>query len=118
MADVDRADDMDDDGDDLGENSDLGEDGDGDNAKADDWQKKEFIARPYDAPETEKKVRELTFANTRPLIKWRVTKPRKEFCLEFQTVEKDAADSTIDLKPHSKTQQGPNKYRKVLEMGL
>jgi len=63
-------------------------------------------------------VKGLTFANSRPLIKMRVTKPRKEFCLEFQTVEKDAADSTIDLKPAHKTQQGPNKYRKVLEMGL
>ena len=49
------------DGEDLGEGSDLGEDGDGDNAKADDWQKKEFVARPYEAPETEAAVRGLTF---------------------------------------------------------
>ena len=35
----------------------------------------------------------------RPVIKMRVTKPRKEFGLEnYQMIEKDALDLTVDLK--------------------
>ena len=48
----------------------------------------------------------------------RVTKPRREFAQDFQTVPKDAQDSTFDLKPNNKQNQGPNKTRKVLEIGL
>lgn len=40
--------------------------------------------------------------NSRSLYRMRVTKPRKEFALDFQTVPKDAPDSTLELKPTNK----------------
>jgi len=78
--------------------------GDGDNYEDDvekkEYVKKEYFAKPYHADGvTEAAVNKLIIKNTRPTIQMRMTKTRKEFALEnYQMIEKDAADITIDLK--------------------
>lgn len=49
----------------------------------------------------------------------RMVKPRKEFAsLDFQMIEKDAAENTIDLKHQGKVSTVPKVKKSVLQMGL
>jgi dynein intermediate chain 3, axonemal len=101
------------------EGSDFEENQDDDDKK--EYVKKEYYARPYESDGiTEAAVNALIIKNTRPVIKMRVSKMRKEFGLDnFQMIEKDAADLTIDLKFHSKPGNIQHiMKKKVLSMGL
>lgn len=65
-----------------------------------EYVRKEFFARPYEGDGvTEEAVNQLIVQPGRPLMKIRVSKARREFGLEnFQLIDKEAAETTTDLK--------------------
>lgn len=77
----------------MAEGSEFAE-GDEDDGEKKEYVKKDFVARPYISDGvTEENVNSLIVKNTRPLVKMRVSKLRREFGLEnYQMIEKDAAD--------------------------
>lgn len=83
----------------VAEGSEFGEDAEDDGEKK-EYVKKDFVAKPYSSDGiTETEVNNLIVKNSRPLIKMRVSKLRREFGLEnYQMIEKDAPDQTVDLK--------------------
>lgn len=102
------------------EGSEIGNDAE-DEAEKKEYVKKEYYARDYVSDGvTEEQVNQLIIKSSRPLITMRMSKPRKEFSLEnFQMIEKDAADQTIDLKFQGKAGNITHTIkRKVLQMGL
>jgi hypothetical protein len=103
------------------EGSDMGADQEDEGEKK-EYVKKEYFAQPYNSDGvSEAQVNSLIIQNNRPLMTMRMTKPRKEFSgVDFQMIEKDAADLTTDLKHHGKSGSNLPTFirKKVLQMGL
>jgi hypothetical protein len=64
-----------------------------------------FVARPYQSEfvaATEKEVNEMIVGNSRPLMKMRFSKPRKEFSGEARNlIDREGGESYVDIKPRN-----------------
>ena len=81
---------------------------------------KEFVARKWESETMEAstaEVEEMSVRSSRPLIKMRLTKKRREFNNENRNLmDKDGGDSIVEIKP--KSSKMPKKTTRVLELGL
>ena len=99
-----------------------GSQGDGGDEEGDkgEFQPTVFVAKPYHSEfveETEKEVKELITQNTRPLMKIRLSKKRREFNNDQRTLnDKEGGECSTDVKPRN--MKILTKDRRVLDMGL
>lgn len=92
-----------------------GEDGDGQGKQ--EYVKKEFVARPYVSPyQTDSEVKGLIVKNSRPLMRIRISRPRRDFGHEgYSYIDREAGESNMEIKV---TKTGYFTRKKVLEIGL
>jgi len=100
-----------------------GSEGEGDGADEDGGQpkqeyvKKEFVARPYSSQfGTDVEVKAIIVKNTRPLMRIRISRPRRDFGNEgFSYIDREAGESNVEIKI---AKNGFFTKKKVLEIGL
>lgn len=92
-----------------------GEDGEGQGKQ--EYVKKEFVAQPYVSPyQTDLEVKGLITKNTRPLVRIRISRPRRDFGHEgYSYIDREAGESNLEIKV---TKTGYFTRKKVLEIGL
>ena len=98
--------------------NDGGEDGDDGEVKL-DYVKKEFVARAYECTSGMlDEVEASIVKDQRPKLRMRLSKPRREFCLDGPTfIDKESSDFFTDLKSQ-KQQNVVLVKKKILDIGL